>query len=490
MSFPPSQGRRGLAPSALVGLIALAIVIAATSYFYVVSRCAAELQAAEQATLGAIASARAAEAASLTGGEEARRLSELYLSDPRISDLLGGCSQEHYYDRDTSDMIPVLVEKLVSGYTEPLQRSKEELARLGPEAIEGVRRLADKWYTDSTGSSYLQNALDVAVMSDEPLAREIVLRFLDHPRDSLRRMAMRGMSKRHAIPADFDRLWVQLESDTVNNQELVIPGMYKADPERAEELFLDWLENDSHSHLWNFFAAFIAASERPETIARSSQLQAQTAASVRPFIAASAAKSGDAAARAALAAVLADGAELERERATFACAQAHLDELLLSALVKDEVATVRIAAATGLASLEPTPEIDARLAESLGDSDETVRKIALEALVRRGDAAGSSQALALLEGNGDSRNEALSVLRERMKVDQDLASRARSRLILIDQTRKQLPTRGALRNSQITGLDPRRGDRAVLARGRTCTSRRALESAYAPNAHRACIQFG
>ncbi len=436
------QRIRGL--SALFGLFTLILVVGLVLGLVVFFRSPGSGDLSRSASDD---SSRISDQASSTSQQVARSgaddgaedVGAIYLTDVRITDLMSGCSQEYYYDRDTAFMVPVLVDKLVTGYTEPLQRAKNELAQLGPEAMEAVRRLAEKWYTDQNGLPYVQNALDVAVMSDEPLAREIVLRLLEHPRDSLRRIALGGMAARHAILEDFEPLWFQLEAESVSIQQLILPAMYKADPARAEALFLDWIESGTHAPLWSGLANLLSGSVRPETAARCAELLGAVPKTMKPLFAACAARAGDVESLEFLRTAISEGPELERERAVFACGRAELVELLLSALINDGSASVRLTAITSLAALDATPKIDATLSESLGDSEEGVRRIALAALIRRGDQAATDQALALLEGDSKSRNDALSALRERMLVDAELADRARGRLIMVDHTRKHLP---------------------------------------------------
>lgn len=363
-----------------------------------------------------------------------------YRADERVAVLLAPCASTQYYDRDLSDPVPVLVEKLRTGYTEQLQRSKDELAALGDDAMLEVRRLAERWYNDPVGSSYAQNALDVAALSDSPLARDVLLRFLDHPRELLRRTALSGLARRHARPEDFDRLWLQLEAESANVQRFILPALYGADRERAEELFLGWIEFLTHSPLLPEVAVYVAASSLEETHARAAELAPQAPPALRPFVAAAGARGGSDACRELLRRDLADADDVQRLRAVQAAGLAGDQDPALFALAHDPAAAVRRAAAQALAQaaalpgFEPSAAWRARLREALGDEDREVRLVALRALVARGDAEACERSVALLDGSTTDLEDAFHAAAERWAEDPELARRSFERLRARDES--------------------------------------------------------
>ena len=67
---------------------------------------------------------------------------ELEKSDPRVAELLVPCVNGGFYDRDTSDVVAFLIEKLEHGQPEVLKRAKQELGELGEDAMDELRRTA------------------------------------------------------------------------------------------------------------------------------------------------------------------------------------------------------------------------------------------------------------------------------------------------------------------------------------------------------------
>jgi len=356
-----------------------------------------------------------------------------YRADPRIQALLAGCPQTEYYTRSTAHALPILLEKLERGYTEPLQRAKEELAAMGAEAIREVRRLADRHFADPLESAVLQNALDVAILSDAPGAREVTLRFLDHPRSVLRVHALRGMRNRHVRPEDFDRLWAQLEIESSQGRELIVACLHAAQPGRAEELFLDWIERGEYQALWSNVAPYLARSEEPSVAERCGSLYPSTRVDVRPFLAVCAARAGDEVARS----FLRDELAAEETRRRVLAAQAltvagEADELEFS-LLNDPEPQVRLFAARALALAEPSERRSALLQQGINDADAAVRIACLKTLIAEGDATAVDRALSMLRGSLEELNEALTVLRDPWLADEELARRGFDLLVARDR---------------------------------------------------------
>jgi HEAT repeat protein len=125
-------------------------------------------------------------------------------ADRRVAPLFQGCTdiQSRFYDRDTADPIPFLIEKLRIGEREPLQRAKEELATLGDEAMIALRRFFEEHSSDRFGSPYLENAIDAAGLSESLLARDVFLAGLQQPQEAVRLRAARALFARHVRPEE------------------------------------------------------------------------------------------------------------------------------------------------------------------------------------------------------------------------------------------------------------------------------------------------
>ncbi len=414
------------------------------------------------AACGARSEAARADLAPETGGEEGA--ARAYSADHRLAPLLAPCSTLQYYDRDLGDLMPVLMEKLRKGYTEPLQRSKEELANLGDVAMIEVRRLSDRYFNDPEGASYVQNALDVAVISRAPLAREVLLRFLDHPREDLRRAALRGLLAHHVRPEDFDRLWIQLEAENAVVAQLVSACMHAADPARAEALFLGWIDVGSYNQLWQHIMPILASSELPATARAAADLAPELPPVVRPYLAACAARSGDQASLELLREELVAEEPQRRERAVHAAALARLDDVLSFALSNDPHGSVRRVAVGAVSAMEAGATRDAQLLEAIGDEDGEVRLIALTALVERGNGDATDRALAMLGGTDSDLQTALLALRARLNVDSALAVRAFERLKGLHEDELHLPLSERRRLLKAIGVVPTRAAAEYLRR--------------------------
>lgn len=346
-----------------------------------------------------------------------------YLADQRIADLLIPCAERQLYNRDTAQVIPILVEKLERGFTEPLQRAKEELAGLGDEAITEVRRLAERWYLEPEGSSYVANALDVAVLSDAESAHDVVLHFLSHPTSQLRLNAIRGMARRHARPEDFDRLRDQMVGESVQLHQAFSSALYRADKERAEDLFIEWLRTERFVDLWTTIVPYLAQTEREEVGQACLQLSVRAPSVVQPFLLAAAAKMGDENALNILRDQLSAESEI-RLRAAQALSAAGLGLELVPTLRADPDVGMRVIAAIALEEFADQTYARDALSEGIGDPSKEVRGACLEALLKVQDAAATSLLLSLLGQSMEDMQEALALLRNHWESTPGLAERA------------------------------------------------------------------
>ena len=361
-------------------------------------------------------------------------------ADPRIAALGEGCARNDYYDRNVAEVIPILVEKLATGEIDPLKRAKEELAALGSEAIPEVRRFLEQHYTEPHGIPYVANALDVLKQSRAPEVRPILLRCLEHPGDSIRLSAVQGLRLGHALPEDFDALLHQLELEIPEQRHQVALALHTADPARAEELYLAWIRGKEMAGLQHYVAPLLAASERPETGQAAALLFPDADPNVRAFVAAAAARAGNADALGFLEQELGAGQKNPQRRLTAvtAATAAGLEPFLVQALTKDPDAEVRTAAADGLGSGALGAEARSALQYALDDLSGDVRDAALNALVERGDATATDRVLGQL-GTAASLQESMAALLRRLPDDLALAERTLDRLLERNALEEFLP---------------------------------------------------
>lgn len=130
-------------------------------------------------------------------------LRERYEADDRIAVLLEPCGHGQPFEGDTSAMIDVLVTKLDAGaQLEPLRRSKQELAQLGPEVEQPLRRLFDDASRDIWRVAVVLNVLDVCAMAKEPWGIGIGGEAMLSPREDVRARAS-FIFRNHGRPEDY-----------------------------------------------------------------------------------------------------------------------------------------------------------------------------------------------------------------------------------------------------------------------------------------------
>ena len=216
------------------------------------------------------------------------------MGDHRVRELLLPCTKSGFYSRDVSDMVPVLVEKLESGKTEPLKRAKEELGMLGSEAAVALDRVVDRHAANPMHAPLVENAMDAAGfnMSDE--AHQVLLKGLAFPQESIRRQALTAMGARHARPTDFEILLERIEGfETSENKRIAVRALFRADRARAEAKLLDWIEKTEHQELWANAMPELSESKTPENQERCGELYEAVPPLLSVHVAAAAARGGD-----------------------------------------------------------------------------------------------------------------------------------------------------------------------------------------------------
>ena len=373
-----------------------------------------------------------------SGGEAP--LEDPVRSSPHLEVLLRSCLQSGFYDRDLSDIVPVLVQKLDTGRGDPLKRAKEELAKMGDTSAEAIRRLFERSFTEPVAAGMLENAIDAAAQNPSETAHRVLIAALSHPRDSVRHRAMLGMVSKHARAEDYE-LFVERATgnEAVSLRHLYARSMHLADPARAEAVFLDWLEAGLHQDLWVEAARALSRSRRPEIAARCARVWEELEMPHRSWVAAAAARAGDAAAVKWFAEEMQAEDPGRRLRAVEGLSSAGRLSELSDALRADPDEQVRILALNGIADalgeLEPGDDPDAEaealrwLRAALDDGSPGVRGEALRVLCELGDPAAIDRALAFLTEESKLLAQALAALRDPMLEDEALARRAYDRLL-------------------------------------------------------------
>jgi hypothetical protein len=349
-------------------------------------------------------------------------------SDPRVAPLFQRCVNAGYYDRSVADPIPILVEKLERSAREPLTRAKEELAAAGAAAIPELRRLVQRHFTEPHGAPYLANALDVLKLNPAEEAHDVLVQCLQHPSDAIRLSAIQALQLTHARPEDFELLKAHLDIEKPEQRHQVAIALHSADAARAEALYLDWIEKGERSGMHRFVLPLLARSTLPATARRAGELYRSAEPTAAAYLAAPAARAGDADARAFLEEQLARREdEVDRQlriSAVSALIEAEMRELLIDVLTTDPDGNLRTLAVGALASAEDLGEkARAALSYGLDDLKPAVRAACLNELVARGDAAAIDRALSLLQGTPGALQDGMAALVRRMPEDPATAER-------------------------------------------------------------------
>lgn len=343
-------------------------------------------------------------------------------TDSRVRYLVESGGKNEPFLRDTSDATSVLVERLAGRQQDPLTRAKEELVTLGEAALPALDRFLAAQMSEPGGGPRLLNVLAVVSQLSTPRARPLLLRALEHPQESVRIAAIKGLV-RHPDPADYDRLAALLPLSNGDTQALIAQALLADDRARAESDLCVWMPAGTNPATWQTLVLAAAATKRAETIACLPTLIPLAPAELQHYLRAALAGSGDAAALATQREYLKNGRVPERQLAALAFDAAGLTRELLHTLTSDGELKLRELAADRLAKLPDEPEVRAVLSRGLADTTREVRRVCLIALAQRGDAAARDMALELLRGDKTDVEDALAALRGPWGEDRALAER-------------------------------------------------------------------
>ena len=375
------------------------------------------------------------------------------LRDGRVVELIYDCARDDHYDRDVADTIPILIEKLRAGYPDPLHRSKTELSNLGELAMPELTRLVDATINDPYAAAHLQNALDVAMASEAEGARELLLRALRDPRDTVRMQAIRGLTLGHAQPEDYDALRSFVDFGGLHQRKAAADALYAADPERAALEYVEWFATGRYESFWQTVMMSVAEVESAAVSTRVAEAwDGELPTLVRAPAAGALVRGGDEAGLAWLRDELASDDNARRTLAAQVLLVIGLGEELLGVLDRDADPTLRAIVAGHLASFDWTPAMGEAFVRALSDPEPGVVATALSALVDHGHAAGVDRALAFLGGSREELEMAVGALRGNVEDDPELAGRAFARLQKRWEDESHLPYSAKLGTLQALGL--------------------------------------
>ena len=358
------------------------------------------------------------------GGEEVTAVHPLSL-DPRIAPYLGG-GRISYYDRDTQDVVSIQVQKLNGTGGDPLHRAKEELGEMGTSAAIELRRVFDANFTNQRGIPFLENALDAAALNRSQEAHDMIMAALDHPMEAVRQRAISGLIAAHARPEDFQELKLRFETnDTPAVRRKYLRAMFLADPVRAEQAALEWIQRDEMQSFMAGMMTGLEGSTRPETGLLCGLIYPDVSPLFAVQMAATAARFGDASALAYVQGELNSNDGTRQLRAVQAFGKAEMYSELKNGLSGSLSGNVRILVIQNLsAAAQDNPEIQGWMATGLTDQSASVRDFTLVELCKVGYEPALDQALAQLNGRVELLQPALIALQSSMAKDPQLASRA------------------------------------------------------------------
>ncbi len=342
--------------------------------------------------------------------------------DSRIDYLLAPCVKSEHYDVDTADTLGMLTEMVLHGDRDALRRAREELAARGPQGIAVARRIVDTYLNDRDGYAHLRNAVEVCQRSDDPGAREVLLRTLESSFEGVAVQAVQALGK-HGKPSDLEAVLAVFERASNENKIKVATAMHAVDPERVSLIYLDWIAAGEASNNWDVFCQALSSSTSSEVARRANELRPKLPPRFQAHLAAPAARAGDEGALEFLRAELRAEEPWRRELAIAAFSAAGRPEEVAKLALEETLPQVRLRAINALAPTSAA-SIEALRAGSLS-ADETLASACLNILIRQGDRLAIDRALALIgDGPYESLGLAMSALEPALSTDREVAARA------------------------------------------------------------------
>jgi len=344
------------------------------------------------------------------GGEEESREAFDWREDDRLRVTLHTTAPRGHFDRDTGDMLPVMVEKLATGRPEVQNHYRGELAAAGERSVTLIEDLIQRYAATQNGTLVIGNSLGVLGLSDASSAVTTVRRMLGHPAESVRSAAIRAMGKL-AQPEDYETLKSLMPLVSGELRRALVQAMGTADPERlAGDLSL-WLKDDAEVGLLVLAARAVASSGAGHALSREVlTMKASDHPNLEPFLVAALAAAGDPEAGALLELLLRDDSELVRTRAMEAVTMSKQSGLLFDMAAEDPSETLRVLATEAVQELDDDRLLPT-LREGTRDSSPKVRQASLRALLATGDSAAVGVFMEMLASGPSELGPALRAVR-------------------------------------------------------------------------------
>ncbi|MFT4710264.1 MAG: HEAT repeat protein [Bacteroidia bacterium] len=383
--------------------------------------------------------------------------------DKRLKVLRSDCVKNYHYDRDTGDVVGILMDKLQNGGTDQLHRAKEELSSLSGIALPSVESLLKRNFDSEAGFSIIQNTIEILGSMESDGAHDPLMKCLDHARDSVRSTALRSLSEGAARPQDFDRLLSHVPIERESPRQLAAIALYTADPLRAAHEYLDWFENGVFTDLWPYVISKVIERREPEIVARCQQLYPTMLPNIALWLAASAAAGGDEAAWDTINVYLKSDLIDQRTPALTALIGVGLMDEVRPFINSDADGTIRSLACQAALNMVPKPAwVDEEIASLLDDPSLQVRNMALSYLVSIGNASAQDIVISLLQGPRGQIQDAVLVLVPSIGKQTEFAKRCLETLLAVDNKNSHLELRERTSTLQAIGQLPLAGAAAYL----------------------------
>ncbi len=323
--------------------------------------------------------------------------------DQRLQGLLGDCYGKGHFNRDTSDMLHVLVEKLLNSEQSVLRHIREELAKIGEPALLELARVIRRGYSDRHASHDIVNAIGVFRMSEAgggPTAMEVYKLCLGHPQESIRIATVRALTD-HPGPVLYEDLLSQLPLYRGNARQELLKALYTANPARLAETALEFLLSGENPDLHDACARIIAHEATPELAVRVLPLMMRvTDRQVLAFLAASLEQlpEGGNEAMGLIDEMLKNEDVGIRADGFSALQETNRTDWALRMLRDDPHPDMRGRALTYLSEKPETPQILNGMLEALNSEHRPLRESALKLLLARGNERAADTALELWGG--------------------------------------------------------------------------------------------
>jgi hypothetical protein len=370
------------------------------------------------------------------GGEEPEAPLESavdWMADDRTYALLTArCEGRGYFDRDTSEMLPVLVARLADGQRDVLRHAKSELAREGEAAIEPLAEAMAAWNEDRYAVAPICNALGALRLSDAPGAHDLLMRYVTHPAVDVRVAAAKGL-ERHARPEDYELLLDLLGSvdpSFSSARDVLYAAVARADSGRMQRDLAQWMQDGEVPGLWALGLSLSLAQIDERTPGRFLGVDTTPLGpTLRPQVLALQGSGGDPLILAELRHSLLEGELAERSAALLTLEAIGRAEWAAEVLQSRTLPAERTRAAATLGVIADQQVARDALRLALNDANTDVRLSALSALLSVGDPVAASRALALFEGSLAEIERASLALRDAWPANPGLADRARELLV-------------------------------------------------------------